>query len=194
MNLASLDRNQLESILLDPPVLEPEPLRCSDQTAVAYLPERTGERATRIRHVLAAAHEILVRVAAQALVGRTLFDSMSAVKDFLKILFAGAERETFVVIFLDSLHRVICSEEMFAGTVNHTSVHPREVVKRAMHLNAAAIICAHSHPSGSSLASRSDEMLTQQLKSALALVDVRLIDHYIVAGSFCNSFAERGML
>lgn len=194
MNLTLLDRAQLESILLDPPVFEPEPLRCSDQEALVYLPARDGERATRIRHVLAAAHELLVRVAAQALVGRKLIGSPQAACDFLKIMFAGAERETFVVIFLDAQHRVIASEEMFSGTVNQSPVFPREVVRRALDHNAVAILCAHSHPSGSLTPSRSDEVLTSQLKSALALVDVRLIDHYIVAGASCISFAELGLL
>ncbi len=194
MNLACLDREQLETILLDPPVFEHEPIRCSDQTAIAYLPERTGERATRIRHVLAAAHEILVRVATQALVGRTLLDTPKIARDFLTIRFAGAERESFVVIFLDAQHRVIASEEMFAGTVNQTPVYPREVVKRSLHHNAAAIICAHCHPSGSALASRADEHLTAALKQALDLVGVRLLDHYIVAGSLCSSMAEQGLV
>ena len=194
MNLALLDREQLESILLNPPLSESEPLCCSDQCAMAYLPARDSERATRIRHVLAAAHEMLVRIAAQVLIGRTLIDSPHAARDFLKILFAGAERESFVVIFLDAHHRVIASEEMFAGTVTRTPVYPREVVKRSLHHNAAAIIVAHSHLTGCDLASRADEHLTARLKDSLALVDVKLLDHYIVAGSFCSSFAERGLL
>ena len=194
MNLTLLDREQLESILLDPPVLEPEPMRCSDQVAVDYLPVRDGERSTRIRHVLAAAHELLVRIAAQALVGRRLLDTPLAARDFLKIMFAGAERESFVVVFLDSMHRVIAAEEMFAGTVDQTSVYPREVVKRALAHNAAAVLCAHSHPSGCALPSRADENLTGTLKSGLDLVGVRLVDHFIVAGAFCSSFAEQGLL
>lgn len=194
MNLALLDREQLESILLNPPECEPEPPYCSDRLALTCLPTRNSERSTRIRHVLAAANEMLVRIAAQSLIGRTLVDSPHTARDFLKVLFAGAERETFVVIFLDAQHRVIATEEMFAGTLTQTAVYPREVVRRALYHNAAAVLVAHSHPSGCAQPSRADEHLTMTLKSALSLVDVRLLDHYIVAGSSCCSFAELGLL
>ena len=194
MNLTLLDREQLEDILLDPPRVEAQPLQCSDCITLDCLPCGPAERTTRIRHVLAAAHELLVRVANTALVGRSLLTSPTLVKDYFKVHFAGAERETFVVIFLDAQMRVIASEELFAGTLSQTSVYPREVVKRALHHNAGAAIFGHPHPSGQAEPSRADELLTQTLKSALALIDVRVVDHIVVAGSNCVSFAERGLV
>jgi DNA repair protein RadC len=121
-------------------------------------------------------------------------NSPGAVRDYLQLLLRGKPQEVFMAIFLDAQHRVIASEEMFSGTLTQTSVYPREVVKRALFHNAAAIIFAHNHPSGVSEPSQSDRMLTDALKQALALVDVRVLDHFIVAGSACLSFAERGML
>ena len=194
MDLALLDRLQLEAIILEPPTVEAEQLRCSEQLAVELLPPAADARATRLRHVLAAAHELLVRIASQAMTGRSLLDNPALVKDFVKVLFAGAERETFVVIFLDTHMRVIATEEIFLGTLTQTAVHPREVVRRALHHNAAAAICAHPHPAGDLEPSRADEHLTQSLKAALSLVDVRLVDHIVVAGSSCISFAERSLL
>ena len=99
-----------------------------------------------------------------------------------------------MAIFLDAQHRVIAAEEMFHGTLTQTSVYPREVVKRALAHNAAAIIFAHNHPSGVAEPSQSDQHLTTALKQALGLVDVRVLDHFIVAGAGCLSFAERGLL
>lgn len=194
MNLTMLDREQLEDILLDPPRVEAQPLQCSDCITLDCLPSGPTERSTRIRHVLAAAHELLVRSANTALIGRKVLDSPALVKDYFKVHFAGAERETFVVIFLDSQMRVIASEELFAGTLSQTSVYPREVVKRALHHNAGGVIFGHPHPSGQPEPSRADEFLTQTLRSALNLVDVRVLDHLVVAGSQCISFAEKGLL
>jgi DNA repair protein RadC len=102
--------------------------------------------------------------------------------------------EVFVVVFLDAQHRVVASEELFRGTLTQTSVYPREVVKRALHHNAAAVILAHNHPSGVAEPSRADEALTAALKQALGLVDVRVLDHFVVAGDGALSFAERGLL
>ena len=194
MNLAMLDREQLEDILLDPPREEVQPLQCSDCITLDCLPAGPTERSTRIRHVLAAAHELLVRSANTALIGRKVLDSPTLVKDYFKVHFAGAERETFVAIFLDSQMRVIACEELFTGTLTQTSVYPREVVKRALHHNAGAVVFGHPHPSGQPEPSRADEFLTQTLKSALSLVDVRVLDHMVVAGAQCTSFAERGLL
>ena len=115
MNLSMLDREQLEDILLNPPRVEVHPLQCSDSITLDCLPTGPAERSTRIRHVLAAAHELLVRSANAALVGRCLLDSPTLVKNYFKVHFAGAERETFVVVFLDSQMRVIATEELFAG-------------------------------------------------------------------------------
>jgi DNA repair protein RadC len=121
-------------------------------------------------------------------------NSPVAVRDYLQLLLRGREQEVFLVIFLDAQHRVILAEEMFHGTLTQTSVYPREVVKRALALNAAAAIFAHNHPSGVAEPSQSDRSLTDALKQALGLVDVRVLDHFIVAGAGCLSFAEKGML
>ena len=99
-----------------------------------------------------------------------------------------------MVLFLDAQNRVVATEEMFSGTLTQTSVYPREVVKRALHHNAASVIFAHNHPSGIAEQSRADEMLTISLKQALALIDIRVLDHFIVAGNSVLSFAERGLI
>jgi DNA repair protein RadC len=124
----------------------------------------------------------------------TYFSSPSAVRDFLRLKMTELEFEIFSVIFLDAQHGVIATEEMFRGTLTQTSVYPREVVKRALHHNAAAVIFAHNHPSGVCEPSRADVMLTDALKKALALADVKALDRFIVAGMNCLSFAERGLL
>lgn len=121
-------------------------------------------------------------------------NSPGAVRSYLQLLLRGRTQEVFMVIFLDAQHRVLSSEELFQGTLTQTSVYPREVVKRALYHNAAAVILAHNHPSGVAEPSQSDQLLTDALKQALALVDVRVLDHFIVAGSGCLSFAERGLL
>ena len=111
MNLTLLDRDQLEAILLNPSSEAAQPLVCSDNAVVAYLPVPATARDERLRHVLAAAHELLTRIAAEAIRGRSLIDSPTVMKDFLRVYFAGAERETFVVVFLDASHRVIEVED-----------------------------------------------------------------------------------
>lgn len=121
-------------------------------------------------------------------------NSPRAVREYLQLLLAGRQQEVFVALFLDAQHRVIATEELFLGTLTQTSVYPREVVKRALHFNAAAVIFAHNHPSGVAEPSQSDRMLTDALKQALGLVDVRVLDHFVVAGAGCLSFAEKGWL
>ncbi|MDH2915719.1 MAG: DNA repair protein RadC [Gallionella sp.] len=121
-------------------------------------------------------------------------NSPRAVRDYLQLLLRSRQQEVFIALFLDAQHRVIATEELFLGTLTQTSVYPREVVKRALHHNAAAVIFAHNHPSGVAEPSQSDQLLTDALKQALALVDVRVLDHFIVAGAGCLSFAEKGML
>lgn len=121
-------------------------------------------------------------------------NSPGAVRDYLQLLLRVRPQEVFMGIFLDAQHRVLAAEELFSGTLTQTSVYPREVVKRALHHNAAALIFAHNHPSGVAEPSQSDQALTEALKQALALVDVRVLDHFIVAGAGCLSFAERGLL
>ena len=120
--------------------------------------------------------------------------SPAAVKDYLRLKIADLPYEVFAVVFLDVQNRVITIEEMFRGTLTQTSVYPREVVKAALAHNAAAVILAHNHPSGSAEPSRADEALTQTLKAALALVDVRVLDHMVVTRAVVLSFAERGLL
>lgn len=117
-----------------------------------------------------------------------------AVKDYLRLKLAPKEYEVFVVVFLDAQNRVTGTEEMFRGTLTQTSVYPREVVKAALSKNAASLIFAHNHPSGSATPSRVDEMLTQTLKAALALVDVRVLDHLVVTTGEVLSMAERGLM
>lgn len=124
----------------------------------------------------------------------TVITSPNTVRDYLRILFAGYEREVFVVLLLDSQNGVIATEELFQGTLTQTSVYPREVVKIALKANAAAIIFAHNHPSGVAEPSRADELLTHTLKDALKLVDVKVLDHFIVGGNVVMSFAERGLI
>jgi DNA repair protein RadC len=118
----------------------------------------------------------------------------TSVRDYLRLLISGREYEVFVVVLLDAQNRVLSCEELFRGTLTQTSVYPREVVKVALAANAGAAIFAHNHPSGCSEPSRADELLTQTLKSALALVDVKVLDHFVVAGAEAISFAERGLL
>ncbi|EFH8085318.1 TPA: DNA repair protein RadC [Escherichia coli] len=122
------------------------------------------------------------------------FTSSHAVRDWLRLQLATSEREEFIVLFLDNQHRLITHETLFTGTINHTQVHPREVVKAALKHNAAAIIIAHCHPSGLAEPSQADRRITERLKQALALVDIHLLDHLVVGGMEVVSFAERGWL
>ncbi|ARU30394.1 hypothetical protein CAP31_01005 [Sulfuriferula sp. AH1] len=121
-------------------------------------------------------------------------NSPAAVRDYLRLALGGKAHEVFCAVFLDSQNRVLAVEELFRGTLNQASVYPREVVKRALAHNAAALILAHNHPSGVAEPSRADEALTQALKTALALVDVRVLDHFIVGCGEAISFSERGLL
>lgn len=124
-----------------------------------------------------------------------LFSSPGVVRDYLRLHLSGLAYEVFFAIWLNAQNRLIAAEELFRGTLTQTSVYPREVVKTALKHNAAAVVLAHNHPSGLAEPSRADEILTRELKQALALVDVRVLDHFIVAGqSPPLSFAERGLL
>ena len=148
-----------------------------------YRPARAEEVLQQARRVLS--HRVRR--------GATM-SSPQAVKDYLRVQIGVLEHEVFCVLFLDAQHRIIALKQMFRGTVTQTSVYPREVVKESLALNAAAVILAHNHPSGAAEPSRADEFLTQTLKATLALVDVRVLDHLVVAGADCESFAERGLL
>ena len=143
---------------------------------------------------LIAVMELARRALAQQLRTREVFDSPDAVKHYLQLHLAHKGHEVFAVLFLDSQHRLLALEEMFRGTLTQTSVYPREVVLRALHHHAAAVVLAHNHPSGSVQPSRADEALTQTLKAALALVDVRVLDHVIVAQGQALSMAEKGLV
>jgi DNA repair protein RadC len=143
---------------------------------------------------LAAAIEIARRSLREQLGARPALTSPGAVRDYLRLTLASREQEVFLALFVDAQHRVIRCDEMFRGTLTQTSVYPREIVKAALAANAAAVIFAHNHPSGVAQPSRADELLTRQLKEALALVEVKVLDHFIVAGTQCLSFAERGLL
>lgn len=121
-------------------------------------------------------------------------DSPRTVREFLTVKLGALEHETFAVLLLDTRHRLIDYVELFRGTIDKASVHPREVVKLALARNAAALVLAHPHPSGAAEPSQADELITRRLKEALALVDVRLLDHIIVAGGEAISFCERGLL
>lgn len=143
---------------------------------------------------LQAVLELSRRALSEELRAGTTLNSPQAVKHYLQLLFHGKAHEAFVVLFLDVKNRLIVSEELFRGTLTHASVYPREVVKAALAHNAASLILAHNHPSGEVEPSSADINLTNNLKQALALVDVRIIDHIVVAGRQTHSFAEHGQL
>ena len=143
---------------------------------------------------LIAVMELARRALAQQLRTREVFDSPDAVKHYLQLHLAHKGHEVFAVLFLDSQHRLLALEELFRGTLTQTSVYPREVVLRALHHHAAAVVLAHNHPSGSVQPSHADTALTQTLKTTLALVDVRVLDHIIVAPGQALSMAEQGLV
>ncbi len=146
------------------------------------------------RAELLAVMEMARRALAQQMATAPVFDAPQRVKDFLQLHLGGLPHEVFAVIFLDAQHRLLRLEELFRGTLSQTSVYPREVVKRALALNAGAVVLAHNHPSGLAEPSRADELLTQSLKAALALVDVRVLDHLVVGRGQVVSMAERGLV
>ena len=146
------------------------------------------------RAEIVAVLELARRALAAELKEKALFATPQAVRDYLQLQLGSRQHEIFAVLFLDSQHRLIALEELFRGTLTQTSVYPREVVIRALALNAASVVLAHNHPSGAARPSRADEVLTQTLKSALALVDVRVLDHFVVTSNQAVSMAELGLL
>jgi DNA repair protein RadC len=138
--------------------------------------------------------EMSRRALRETLARGAALSSPQAVRDYLRLKLQGKAHEVFVAVFLDAQNRVLEVEELFRGTLTQTSVFPREIVKQALHHNAAAVIFAHNHPSGVAEPSRADEALTQTLKHTLALVDVKVLDHFVVGGDAAMSFAERGLL
>lgn len=153
-----------------------------------------GLGGTAKRAELTAVLELARRALAERLKERAVFDSPDAVKNYLQLHIAARPHEVFAALFLDAQHRLIAMEELFRGTLTQTSVYPREVVMRALHHHAAAVVLAHNHPSGCAEPSRADEAITQTLKAALALVDIRVLDHMIVTRGHTLSMAERGLV
>lgn len=193
MNMSILSRADLVRELLAPTVCASSALPLHVSDAVAHmgmdkLPE------TELAHRLDVARELLLRDLREQMCDSPVMSSPQVLRDWLRLHCAGLQHEVFLVIYLDAHHRLIEAEELFRGTLTQTSVYPREVVKGALTRNAAALALAHNHPSGEADPSRADELLTQTLKSALSLVDVRIIDHFIVAGDKVVSFAELGLI
>jgi len=138
--------------------------------------------------------ELMRRALREDIARRDALASPGAVRDYLRLKLRDLPHEVFMGVYLDAQNRVIGDEELFRGTLTQTSVYPREVVKRALAHNAASVILAHNHPSGVAEPSHADEMLTRALREALALVDVKVLDHFVVAGNAATSFAERGLI
>lgn len=159
-----------------------------------HQPESQYDAQSKVSLKLQVAKELFRRSLLEPLRRRDALSSPAMVRDFLRITLAERDYEVFMVLFLDAQNHVIECEEMFRGTLTQTSVYPREVVKRALLHNAGAVILAHNHPSGLAQPSRADEILTETLKRALALVDVRVLDHFVVGGGSVLSFAERGLV
>jgi DNA repair protein RadC len=179
-------------------LLQPVPLGFG---GIAGLLHTTAEDLRRIkglgpakRSELVAVLELSRRALAQRLKEREVLGSPEAVKHFLQLHLGGKGHEVFAVMFLDAQHRLLAMEELFRGTLTQTSVYPREVVLRALHHQAAAVVLAHNHPSGSVQPSPADEGLTRTLKAALALIDVRVLDHIIVGTGEALSMAEKGLV
>ena len=143
---------------------------------------------------LQAVLELARRALAETLHSGDALGSPSSVRDFLRLTLAKRECEVFLAVMLDAQNRVLACEELFRGTLTQTSVYPREVVKCALQHNAAAVIFAHNHPSGVAEPSHADQALTQSLKQSLALLDIRVLDHFIISGNAALSFAERGLI
>ncbi|WP_042421063.1 RadC family protein [Comamonas granuli] len=193
---------QMAQELLQPPARDPASGQVTGGFGgIAGLLHASSQDLQRIKGLgpakraeLVAVLELARRALAQQLRERAVFDSADAVKHYLQLHLASKGHEVFAVLFLDSQHRLLALEELFRGTLTQTSVYPREVVLRALHHHAAAVVLAHNHPSGSVQPSRADEALTQALKAALALVDVRVLDHVIVAPGQALSMAEKGLV
>ena len=157
----------------------------ASENPVQYAPELT----------LSAAKELLARALIEVITTTPIaFSNKQDATDYLRLTLAGRQIEVFLVLFLDAQNRVIASEELFHGTLTQTSVYPREVVKRALAHNAGAVMFAHNHPSGIAEPSQADRHLTSALKQALALVDVRVLDHFIIGEQASCSFAESGWI
>lgn len=197
-NLSALSRAELIGALLAPvvPADDPRADHVNDLESpcfgAAAVDAETSD--ALLARKLGVARELLLRDLQAQMRADPVMHSPQALRDWLRLHCAGLQHEVFIVLFLDSQNRLLSAAEMFRGTLTQTSVYPREVVKSALQRNAAAVVLAHNHPSGSAEPSRADEHLTQTLKAALALVDVRILDHFVVAGDQATSFAERGLI
>lgn len=193
MNLSVLSRADLVREFLAPAVFASSaiPLHVSDIVAPIAINDIDD---SELAHRLSVARELLLRDLREQMSNSPVMSSPQVLRDWLRLHCAGLQHEVFLVLYLDTHHRLIEAEELFRGTLSQTSVYPREVVKGALARNAAAMALAHNHPSGEAEPSRADEVLTQTLKSALSLVDVRVIDHFIVAADKVVSFAELGLI
>ena len=191
MNLTALSHEDLVNEMLAPlpPTCAAGTLRVSDADLSAP-PSPESLLARRF----SVARELLLRDLREQMHRGPVMTSPQILRDWLRLYCAGLEHEVFLVLYLDANHRLIEPQELFRGTLTQTSVYPRELVKGALARNAAALAVAHNHPSGQAEPSRADEFLTQTLKSTLSLVDVRIIDHFVVAGDQVVSFAERGLI
>jgi DNA repair protein RadC len=166
-------------------------LFAASETEFSSIPGMGAAKYAQLQAIL----EMARRALGEGMQQRDAFSDPAAVRDYLRLKLSGLPYEVFFALWLDTQHRLLAAEELFRGTLSQTSVYPREVVKQALAKNAAAVVFAHNHPSGVAEPSRADETLTQALAQALALVDVKVLDHFIVAGqSTPLSLAERGML
>ena len=195
-NLSALSREALVGELLSPPIPESTAVVLADAAPTYLSTQDTSVVAVedRLQRKLTVARELLLRDLHARMQSRPVMDSPQVLREWLRLYCAGLEYEVFIVVYLDVHHHVIEAAQLFRGTLTQTAIYPREVVKGALEHNAAAIAMAHNHPSGEAEPSRADEHLTQTLRSALGLVDVRVIDHLIVAGNTVLSMAERGLL
>jgi DNA repair protein RadC len=192
-NLTSMSRTELVQELTD---TMPAAMVSDDLRVYAAACESPCETPCdpMVCRKLAIAKEVLLRDLAERMKSCPAFTSPQLVRDWLRLYCANLQHEVFLVLHLDAQNRIQAVEEMFRGSLTQTSVYPREVVKSALRRNDAAVIFAHNHPSGIAEPSRADEALTQSLKHALALVDVKVLDHFVVGAGQIVSFAERSLL
>ena len=165
-------------------------LFAANQQEFCQLPGMGIAKYTQLQAVL----EMARRALGDEFKNKDIMDSPELVRDYLRLTLQNKQHEIFLGIFLDTKNRTIATEELFNGTLTHTSVYPREVIKRALHHNAAAMIFAHNHPSGVAEPSHADKALTATLKQALALIDVKVLDHFIIGNGTTLSFAENGLI
>lgn len=189
----SMSREELVAELLAVPYI-PRVEEASVRYATVADINAGAFRVAVVSHKLLVAKELLLRDLIAEMKKGPCLNSPSLVRDWLRLHCAGLEHEVFIVLFLDVKNCLLAAEEMFRGSLTETSVHPREIVKAALRHNAGSVIVAHNHPSGCAEPSARDQVLTRDLVSALALIDVKLIDHLVVGGFDIQSFAERGEL